>query len=180
MLLRQPGMDFASDRNVKLPGIAFLVCPRNLVQGYEGRDWVEPLPFSDTPVMRESGIHLARLAWPDEANSLGARLPAEPDPPKGSSIDDDSSSLPLRPDWWPEDWPWPREPEEPVEILAPPPIHTLPRLPPDHPYHVPPGYSAPDSLPPCHPGKYYRDIPPDPVFYPFENGEGSVGDESQA
>jgi hypothetical protein len=35
----------------------------------------EPLPFSDTSVVRKSDLYLARLAWPDKANSLGARLP---------------------------------------------------------------------------------------------------------
>ena len=35
----------------------------------------EPLPFSDASVVRESDLYLARLAWPDKANSLGARFP---------------------------------------------------------------------------------------------------------
>ncbi|MEO1526404.1 MAG: hypothetical protein AAFX06_13285 [Planctomycetota bacterium] len=64
--------------------------------------------------------------------------------------------------------------------LAPPPIHTWPRLPPDHPHHVPPGYSAPDNLPPGHPGEYYPDMPPDPVVNPVDEDTGSIGDESQA
>jgi len=99
--------------------------------------------------------------------------------PEGSSTDDDSDEgdgsttsssedLGPRPDWWPEDWPWPPEPEEPVVLEAYPPIHTWPRLPPDHPYHVPPGYSAPDNLPPGHPGEYYPDMPPYPVVHPVQ------------
>ena len=32
----------------------------------------EPLPFSDTSFVRDSNLYLARLAWPDKANSLGA------------------------------------------------------------------------------------------------------------
>lgn len=63
--------------------------------------------------------------------------------PEGSSTDDDSDEgddsatasssddLGPRPDWWPEDWPWPPEPEEPVVIEAVPPIHIWPRLPPE-------------------------------------------------
>src|SRR6056297_2060302 len=73
----------------------------------------------------------------------GSQLPYIPE---GSSTDDDSGDgagsttatasddLGPRPDWWPDDWP---------------------RLPPDHPYHVPPGYSAPHNLPPGHPGEAY-------------------------
>ena len=108
--------------------------------------------------------------------------------PEGSSTDDDSAEgddsatagssddLGPRPDWWPEDWPWPPEPEEPVVLEAYPPIHTWPRLPPDHPYHVPPGYSAPDNLPPGHPGEYYPDMPPYPVVHPIQPDEESSND----
>ncbi|MEL7334801.1 MAG: hypothetical protein AAFN70_01130 [Planctomycetota bacterium] len=104
----------------------------------------------------------------DPPGSEPPYVPPDADPPEGSSTDDDTSSLGPRPDWWPEDWPWPPEPEEPTVIEAYPPIHTWPRLPPDHPYHVPPGFSAPDNLPPGHPGEYYPDMPPDPVMYPVE------------
>ena len=45
---------------------------------------------------------------------------------------------------------------------------------------LPPGYSAPDNLPPGHPGEYYPDMPPDPVIYPVEEDTGSVGDASQS
>lgn len=31
-----------------------------------------------------------------------------------------------------------------------------------------------------HPGEYYPDMPPDPVMYPAEDEEGSIGDESQS
>ena len=37
---------------------------------------------------------------------------------------------------------------------------------PDHPYHVPEGYSAPDHLPPGHPGEAYPAMPDDPVVHP--------------
>ncbi|TWU62001.1 hypothetical protein [Crateriforma conspicua] len=115
----------------------------------------------------------------DPPGSESPSLPAAPDPPEGSSTDDETSSSESRPDWWPEDWPWPPEPEEPVVIEAPPPIHTWPRLPPDHPYHVPPGYSAPDNLPPGHPGEYYPGMPPYPVVHPVpDEPEGSTGDGS--
>ena len=52
-----------------------VTCPQRLIQRYDGIGWVEPLPFSDTPVMRKSRVHLAGFVWPAEANSLGARLP---------------------------------------------------------------------------------------------------------
>ena len=60
----------------------------------------------------------------------------------------------------PDDWEWPPEPEEPIEVLVPPPLPNIiwPRLPPHHPYHLPPGYHYPDNLPPDHPG---RDQVPD-------------------
>ena len=45
-----------------------------------------------------------------------------PDSPEGSSADDDASTD-ERPDWWPDDLPWPTQPEEPVVIESPPPIH---------------------------------------------------------
>lgn len=82
----------------------------------------------------------------------------------GSTDDEGSSSQP-RPDWWPPDWPWPPEPDEDVEILVPPPLPNIiwPRLPPDHPYHLPPGYSYPDNLPSGHAGEYYPNMPPYPV-----------------
>ncbi len=41
-----------------------------------------------------------------------------------------------------------------------------PRLPPDHPYQVPPGYSAPDSLPSGHPGEASSGMPGYPVVHP--------------
>jgi hypothetical protein len=73
-----------------------------------------------------------------------------------------------RPPWWPEDWPWPPPPDEPVVIEAPPPLPNIiwPRLPPDHPYHLPPGYHYPDNLPEGHPGHYYPGMPPYPVIAP--------------
>ena len=73
-----------------------------------------------------------------------------------------------RPPWWPEDWPWPPAPDEPVVIEAPPPLPNIiwPRLPPDHPYHLPPGYHYPDNLPEGHPGHYYPGMPPYPVIAP--------------
>ncbi len=51
---------------------------------------------------------------------------------------------------------WPPPPDEPVVIEAPPPLPNIiwPRLPPDHPYHLPPGYHYPDNLPEGHPGHY--------------------------
>ncbi|EGF28246.1 hypothetical protein [Rhodopirellula baltica] len=52
-----------------------------------------------------------------------------------------------------------------------PPIHVWPRLPPDHPYHVPPGYSASDNLPPGHPGEAYPGMPDDSVVHPGDWGE---------
>ncbi|XZE56159.1 hypothetical protein SH139x_002242 [Planctomycetaceae bacterium SH139] len=105
--------------------------------------------------------------------------------PEGSSTDDDSDESTIasssddlgpRPDWWPEDWPWPPEPEEPVVLEAYPPIHVWPRLPPDHPYHVPPGYEAPHHLPPGHPGEYYPNMPPYPVVHPVQPDEESSND----
>ncbi|MEL6898208.1 MAG: hypothetical protein AAFP90_19085, partial [Planctomycetota bacterium] len=64
----------------------------------------------------------------DPPGSEPPYVPPDADPPEGSSTDDDTSSLGPRPDWWPEDWPWPPEPEEPTVIEAYPPIHTWPRL----------------------------------------------------
>jgi hypothetical protein len=100
--------------------------------------------------------------------------------PEGSSTDDDGSSDDFGPcpPWWPDDFPWPPGPEEPTVIESYPPIHVWPRLPPDHPYHVPPGYLAPDNLPPGHPGEYYPEMPPHPVMYPAEPGMESSSDSS--
>ena len=94
------------------------------------------------------------------------------DPPEGSSTDDDTSASANdeRPDWWPEDWPWPPEPEGSTEVLVPPPRHVWPRLPPDHPYHLPPGFWWPDNMPPGHPGT------PDPEDIEPNGSETSSGD----
>ena len=56
----------------------------------------------------------------------------------------------------------------PTDIEAPPPLPNiiLPRLPPDLPYHLPPGYHYPDNLPEGHPGHYYPGMPPYPVIAP--------------
>lgn len=94
-------------------------------------------------------------------------FPGDPFPyhpnPEGSSGPDDPGP---RPPWWPEDWEWPPKPDEPVVIEAPPMPHTWPRLPPNHPYHLPPPYSYPGNLPPGHPGHYYPGMPPYPVVHP--------------
>ena len=92
-------------------------------------------------------------------------------PPESSGGDDEGSSSEdpgPRPPWWPEDWPWPPPPDEPVVIEAPPPLPNIvwPRLPPDHPYHLPQGYHYPDNLPEGHPGHYYPGMPPYPVIAP--------------
>ena len=93
-------------------------------------------------------------------------------PDSSSSYGDDGSSSEdpgPRPPWWPEDWPWPLPPEvAPVDIEAPPPLPDIiwPRLPPNHPYYLPPGYHYLDNLPPGHPGHYYPGMPPYPVTLP--------------
>ena len=92
-------------------------------------------------------------------------------PPKSSGGDDEGSSSEApgpRPPWWPEDWPWPAPPDEPVVIEAPPPLPNIIwlRLPPDHPYHLPPGYHYTYNLPEGHPGHYYPGMPPYPVIAP--------------
>lgn len=62
--------------------------------------------------------------------------------------------------------------ESSMDIETPPPINVWPRLPPHHPYHLPPGYSWPDNLPPGHPGQHIR--PPRPDIGSGEwVGEGS-------
>jgi len=74
-----------------------------------------------------------------------------------------------RPPWLPEGWPWPLPPEvAPVDIEAPPPLPDIIwlRLPPNHPYYLPPGYHYPDNLPLGHPGHYYPGMPPYPVTLP--------------
>ncbi len=78
-----------------------------------------------------------------------------------------------RPPWWLENVIWPPQPEPPVVIGSPPPLPDIiwPRLPPDHPYHVPPGYSYPDNLPEGHPGHYYPGMPDYPVVHPGSWGE---------
>lgn len=63
----------------------------------------------------------------------------------------------------PEDGPWPPPLDELVVIEAPPP---LPNIPPDHPYHLPPGYHYPDDLPEGNPGHNYLGMPPCPVIAP--------------
>jgi len=107
-------------------------------------------------------------------DTSGSPSPPTPlHPPEGSSSDDDTS-VGERPDWWPDDVPWPPQPEEPVVIESPPPLPAIiwPRLPPDHPYHVPPGHSYPDNLPDGHPGHYYPEMPPYPVVHPGGAGDG--------
>ena len=94
-----------------------------------------------------------------------------PIPPESSGGDDEGSSSKdpgPRPPWWPEDWPWPPPSDEPVVIESPPPLPNIvwPRLPPDHPYHLPPGYHYPDNLPEGHSGHYYPGMPPHPVIAP--------------
>ncbi len=93
--------------------------------------------------------------------------------PEGSSTDDDgwSDDISPRPPWWPENFPWPPESEDPVVIEAPPPVHTWPGLLPDHPYHVPPGYEAPNNLPSDHPGEHYPNMPPYLVVHPGDRAD---------
>jgi len=62
--------------------------------------------------------------------------------------------------------------ESSEHIETPPPIHTWPRLPPHHPYHLPPGYFWPDNLPPGHPRQHVRPPRPDIGSGDLEN-EGS-------
>lgn len=50
----------------------------------------------------------------DPPGSESPSMPVEPDPPEGSSTDDETSISGSRPDWWPEDWPW-RPESRPLE-----------------------------------------------------------------
>ncbi len=52
-----------------------------------------------------------------------------------------------------EDWPWPPPPDGLwlSKRRRQLPNIIWPRLPPDHPYHLPPGYHYPDNLPEGHP-----------------------------
>ncbi len=113
--------------------------------------------------------------YPEEEDDGPIILTPPPLPPLPVWPDDYPPGSPdpgPRPPWWPDDFPWPPPPEEPVVIESPPPIHVWPRLPPDHPYHVPPGYSAPDDLPPGHPGEAYPGMPDYPVVHPGDWGDG--------
>ena len=116
--------------------------------------------------------------WPPPPfDPPGEPLPYEPLPESSgneTSGDTGSSSEP-KPDWWPNDWPWPPEPDEPIEVLYPPPLPNIiwPRLPPDHPYYLPPGYSWPDNLPEGHPGHNYH-----PGSSAEEQGSTSDGSET--
>lgn len=119
-----------------------------------------------------------------QSGPLGPRPPWWPVPPVDSSLPGIPGVSPPepRPDWWPPYLVWPPIPKPPIEILYPPPIYTWPRLPPDHPYHLPPGYSYPNNLPPGHPGHNVppprpprrRPIPQDIV----DSDVGSEGDSS--
>lgn len=53
----------------------------------------------------------------DPPGSPSPTMPPPTDPAEGSSTDDDTSASANdeRPDWWPEDWPWPPEPEGSTE-----------------------------------------------------------------
>ena len=90
--------------------------------------------------------------------------PDLPESSSGSEGEDEGSSIGYgpRPDWWPPYLDWPPKPSPPPEILYPPPIYTWPRLPVDHPYYLPPGYSWPNNLPPGHPGHNVPQ-PPKPI-----------------
>ena len=105
----------------------------------------------------------------DPPGSPSPPMPPPTDPPEGSSTDDDTSSSEPRPPWWPEDWDWPPEPEGSIEVLVPPLRHVWPRLPPHHPYHLPPGFWWPDNMPPGHPGT------PDPEDVEPGGSESSSG-----
>ena len=101
-------------------------------------------------------------------------LTPPPEPPPPVWPDDYPPGTPdpgPRPPWWPDDFDWPPRPEEPVVIELPLPPHIWPRLPPDHPYHLPPGHSYPDNLPPGHPGSAYPGMPDYPVVHPGDWGE---------
>ena len=110
--------------------------------------------------------------WPPPPFDPPGEEPPYVPPPSDSSGDDGSSFDEPRPDWWPEDWPWPPEPEPPIEVLVPPPLPNIiwPRLPPHHPYYLPPGYHWPDNLPPGHPGRNH--LPPG-----NEDDEGSTSED---
>jgi hypothetical protein len=111
--------------------------------------------------------------WPPPPfDPPGEPLPYVPPPdPPGPTAEP-------RPDWWPEDWVWPPVPEPPIEVLVPPPLPNIiwPRLPPHHPYHLPPGYHWPDNLPPGHPGHDVK--PPKPLGGSGDAGSEGSGDEA--
>ena len=89
----------------------------------------------------------------------------------GSSDDSSNDDFGPRPPWWPDDYDWPPRPDEPVVIETPPSPHIWPRLPPDHPYYLPPGYSYPDNLPLGHPGALYPERPDYPVVHPGDGND---------
>ncbi|TWT66686.1 hypothetical protein [Allorhodopirellula solitaria] len=131
---------------------------------------VPPYPF--VPPFNLPGSEL-----PYEAEDEGDEpyvFPPLPEPEPPVWPDDYPPGTPdpgPRPPWWPDDLFWPPEPEPPVIIESPLPPHLWPRLPQDHPYHLPPGHSYPDSLPPGHPGSAYPSMPDYPVVHPGSWGE---------
>jgi hypothetical protein len=142
---------------------------------------------------KPTGDTVTGFVQPDEDNRLPPpksvleRPPGWPPPPfdpPGEPLpyvpppDPPGSTSEPRPDWWPEDWVWPPVPEPPIEVLVPPPLPNIiwPRLPPHHPYHLPPGYHWPDNLPPGHPGHDVK--PPKPQGGSGDAGSEGSGDEA--
>lgn len=106
--------------------------------------WYPFVPPFDPPGSEPGYTSPVDSSSADDNSSEGAEAS------DGSSADDDEDET--RPEWWPDTLPWPPEPEGSGDVEAPPPRNTWPRLPPDHPYHLPEGYWYPDNLPPGHPG----------------------------